>query len=150
MNQPPSKSTRLASLSIQNLNWGSNLPPLPNIRPRTPFELRYPQFTSGDSSHLATGDRRGKENLETRSSQRQNSQRMKNVLLQARGSPYLIPGKINNLNVVWDRRSNELILQDISKLRSNVVYIEGVPYAVMQYDDKDGPKMQKMILTDLI
>lgn len=67
-----------------------------------------------------------------------------------RGSPGVIQGKINETDAVWDRRTNQLILKDPSGLRKSMAVIGGVPYTFLQYVDHEGPKVQKLILRDLV
>nr|XP_027233368.1 uncharacterized protein LOC113824779 [Penaeus vannamei] len=106
---------------------GANLPPFPPRRPRTPFEVRYPDYANAPSS-----------------------QRAGRMYTGGRGSPGVIQGKINETDAVWDRRTNQLILKDPSGLRKSMAVIGGVPYTFLQYVDHEGPKVQKLILRDLV
>ena len=132
-NSPPIKV--MPSRTGAANSWNSDLPPLPETRLRTPFELRYPQYT----------DLKG-----TKPQYTPNIVATPQVPFKRNTGPRVISGKINDVDVKWDQRDGKLMLQDVKQLAGNVAYIEGVPYAFLHYRDEDGPKLQKLILSDLI
>lgn len=130
---PPIKV--MPSLTGPVIGWDSGLPPLPDTRPRTPFEVRYPQYAAIKGAK---------------------PQYMPRVIgtpevpVERPPQKRIINGKINDLDVKWDQKTGKLLLRDVKDLAGNVAYIDGVPYAFLHYRDKDGPKLQKLILSDLI
>ncbi|KAK8398966.1 hypothetical protein O3P69_004225 [Scylla paramamosain] len=129
-NSPPIKVTPSRTGPTQT--WNSGLPPLPEHRLRTPFEVKYPQFA----------------NLKPQYTPQITDARQ--VPFARQTGPRVISGKINGVDVKWDQREGKLLLQDVKQLAGNVAYIDGVPYAFLHYRDDDGPKLQKLILSDLI
>ncbi|XP_042235204.1 glutamate receptor ionotropic, kainate 2-like isoform X3 [Homarus americanus] len=101
-----------SSQGVQDLNWSSNLPPLPSMRPRTPFEVRYPHYNNRMSSSNTPADGRNSKNVQMTISARQQQQhqqqqqqqrprrekqhshRTGNMFLETQRSPYII-------EVVW-------------------------------------------------
>ncbi|XP_068230785.1 glutamate receptor ionotropic, delta-2-like [Palaemon carinicauda] len=75
---------------------------------------------------------------------------MKNSKLGAASNPDLIMGRISNVDVLWDKKSNRLIMDDLSKLRGNIIIIDGIPYVMFQYTDNAELKVQKLIVSDLM
>lgn len=122
------------SLTGPALGW-DDLPPLPDTRLRTPFEIKYPQYASLKG---------------TKPQYKPQIIGTPEVPVEQPSSQRIINGKINGLDVKWDQKQGKLLLKDVKDLASNVAYVDGVPYAFLHYRDKDGPKMQKLILSDLI
>ena len=129
-NSPPIKVTPSRIGPAQD--WSSGVPPLPETRLRTPFEVKYPQFA----------------NLKPQYTPQIPGARQ--VPYGQPSGPRIISGKINDVDVKWDQQEGKLLLQDAKQLSGNVAYIDGVPYAFLHYRDEDGPKLQKLILSDLI
>ncbi|XP_064100098.1 glutamate receptor ionotropic, delta-2-like isoform X1 [Macrobrachium nipponense] len=74
----------------------------------------------------------------------------KNRILEADNDPNLIKGSISNVDVLWDKKSKRLIMDDISKLRGNITVVDGIPYVTFRYKDKAGIRVQKFIISDLM
>lgn len=129
---PPIKV--MPSLTGPAHSW-DNLPPLPDQRLRTPFEVKYPQYAGfGTARPQYTPQIIG----------------TPQVPVERPANQRIINGKINDVDVQWDQKDGKLLLRDVKQLAGNVAYVDGVPYAFLHYRDKDGPKLQKLILSDLI
>lgn len=129
---PPIKV--MPSLTGPAHRW-DDLPPLPDQRLRTPFEIKYPQYAA-----LSTAKPQYTPQIIG----------TPQVPVQRPANQRIINGKINDVDVKWDQKDGKLLLRDVKQLAGNVAYVDGVPYAFLHYRDKDGPKLQKLILSDLI
>lgn len=131
-NSPPIKV--MPSITGPAHSWDNGLPPLPDTRLRTPFEVKYPQYAA----------------LKTVKPQYTPPVGTAQVPFPRSSNERVINGKINDIDVKWDQKDGKLLLRDVKELAGNVAYVDGVPYAFLHYRDKDGPKLQKLILSDLI
>ena len=71
-------------------------------------------------------------------------------ILQRNKDGDIICGRVNGIQVLWDRPANKLMVKDRKGLEKNIFVEEGVPFVLVECSTEEGHKYQRMIVNDYV